>query len=63
MFSHSHLHSDMKLQCLQIESEYFSEYLILGSFRYDVDSTHNIRVFLEVCLVTMRPSSQRRDTG
>lgn len=38
------------------KSEYFD------SFKYDIDGTRNLQVFLEVDLVAIRPRTQRRDT-
>lgn len=52
MLSRYHLHSDTASV-----SSYKCEYI--DSFKYDIDGTCHLQVFLEVCLVTMRLSTQR----
>lgn len=54
MLSRYHLHSDI-VSMSSNKSEYFN------SFMYDIDGTGNLQVFLEVCLITVRPNTQRRD--
>lgn len=54
MLSRYHLHPVIA-SVSSDKSEYFD------SFKYDIDGTRNLQVFLEVGLVAMRPSTQRRD--
>lgn len=55
MLSRYHLHPVIASVSSK-KSEYFD------SFKYDIDGTRNLQVFLEVDLVAIRPRTQRRDT-